>query len=180
MFQIHSFDWFSFFEGGGGGKFCFVIFLWTLIMLYPQRKEYSYVVWLKIPRIPYQLQKSKHIYGHTGSCSSRSCASFLKLCIPIFNVKTTKHLAIPQYGEVLTFNLFWSSGAIWWHRSRSTLAQLMACWLTAPSHYLNQCWHQWLPITANWGEFHKRYFNFQLLNLALRLDFIKISHGTMN
>ena len=27
-----------------------------------------------------------------------------------------------------------------WHRTRSTLAQVMACCLTAPSHYLNQCW----------------------------------------
>ena len=35
----------------------------------------------------------------------------------------------------------------WWpcdtisHRSRSTLANVMACCLTAPSHYRNQCWH---------------------------------------
>ena len=29
---------------------------------------------------------------------------------------------------------------IWWHRSGSTLAQIMTCCLTAPSHYLNQCW----------------------------------------
>ena len=28
----------------------------------------------------------------------------------------------------------------WWHRSGLTLAQVMACCLTAPSHYLNQCW----------------------------------------
>ena len=32
------------------------------------------------------------------------------------------------------------SEAIWRHRSGSTLAQLLACCLTAPSHYLNQCW----------------------------------------
>ena len=30
--------------------------------------------------------------------------------------------------------------AIWRRRSGSTLAQVMACCLTAPSHYLNQCW----------------------------------------
>ena len=30
--------------------------------------------------------------------------------------------------------------AIWQQRSGSTLAQVMACCLTAPSHYLNQCW----------------------------------------
>ena len=29
--------------------------------------------------------------------------------------------------------------AIWPHRSRSTLAQVMTCCLTAPGHYLNQC-----------------------------------------
>ena len=37
-------------------------------------------------------------------------------------------------------NLFWPSDAIWRQRSGSTLAQVMACCLMAPSHYLNQCW----------------------------------------
>ena len=32
------------------------------------------------------------------------------------------------------------SDAIWRHKTGSTLAQVMACCLTAPSHYLNQCW----------------------------------------
>ena len=32
------------------------------------------------------------------------------------------------------------SDAIWWQRSGSPLAQVMACSLMAPSHYLNQCW----------------------------------------
>ena len=30
--------------------------------------------------------------------------------------------------------------ALWWYRSWSTLAQIMACCLIAPSHYLNHCW----------------------------------------
>ena len=38
------------------------------------------------------------------------------------------------------FNSLRLSDAIWRHRSRTTLAQVMACCLTAPSHYLNQCW----------------------------------------
>ena len=38
------------------------------------------------------------------------------------------------------FNSLWPSDAIWRHRSMSTLAQVMACCLTAPNHYLNQCW----------------------------------------
>ena len=37
-------------------------------------------------------------------------------------------------------NSLWPSNTIWRHRSGSTLAEIMACCLTAPSHYLNQCW----------------------------------------
>ena len=40
----------------------------------------------------------------------------------------------------LIFNSLWPNDAIWWHRSGSTLAQVMACCLTAPSLYLKQCW----------------------------------------
>ena len=43
---------------------------------------------------------------------------------------------------ISTVYAFWSLThcGLWWHRSGSTLAQVMACCLTAPSHYLNQCW----------------------------------------
>ena len=37
-------------------------------------------------------------------------------------------------------NTLWPNDVIWWRWSWSTLAQVMACCLTAPSHYLNQCW----------------------------------------
>ena len=37
-------------------------------------------------------------------------------------------------------NSLWPSDVIWRHGSRSTLAQVMASCLTAPSHYLNQSW----------------------------------------
>ena len=37
-------------------------------------------------------------------------------------------------------NSLWPNHPIWGHRTWSTLAQVMACCLTAPSHYLNQCW----------------------------------------
>ena len=33
------------------------------------------------------------------------------------------------------------SAAMWRHRFRPTLAQVMACCLMAPSHYLDQSWH---------------------------------------
>ena len=34
----------------------------------------------------------------------------------------------------------WPSDSIWLHRTGSTLAEVMACCLMTPSHYLNQCW----------------------------------------
>ena len=52
-----------------------------------------------------------------------------KINAVIYNVKTLK-------GP----HSLWSSDAIRQHRSRSTLAQVMACCLVTPSHYLNQCW----------------------------------------
>ena len=41
---------------------------------------------------------------------------------------------------VSSFDTLWPSDAMWWHRTGSTLAQVMACCLTAPSHYLNKYW----------------------------------------
>ena len=43
-----------------------------------------------------------------------------------------------RYRDVV--NSLWPSDVIWRQGSWSTLAQVMACCLTAPSHYLNQCW----------------------------------------
>ena len=37
-------------------------------------------------------------------------------------------------------NSLWPSEAIQQQRSGPTLVQVMACYLTPPSHYLNQCW----------------------------------------
>ena len=37
-------------------------------------------------------------------------------------------------------NSLWPSDTIWRHKSVSTLAQVMVCCLTAPSHCLKQCW----------------------------------------
>ena len=46
-----------------------------------------------------------------------------------------------QAPDVIVLNSLWLSDTIWWHGSGSALVQVMACWLTAPSHYLSQCWH---------------------------------------
>ena len=54
--------------------------------------------------------------------------TMLNLLMPICVIR-------PQW-----INSLWPSDAIWQHISESTLAQVMACCLMAPSHYLNQCW----------------------------------------
>ena len=58
---------------------------------------------------------------------------------------------------IQTFNSLWPCDAIWRQRSVSTLAQVMACCLTAPSHYLNQCWLvisevQWYSYSGNFTK----------------------------
>ena len=49
-------------------------------------------------------------------------------------------LAVHLCVITVIINSLWPSDATWRQRSGSTLAQVMACCLTAPSHYLNQCW----------------------------------------
>ena len=58
---------------------------------------------------------------------------------------------------IQTFNSLWPCDTIWRQRSVSTLAQVMACCLTAPSHYLNQCWLvisevQWYSYSGNFTK----------------------------
>ena len=57
------------------------------------------------------------------------------------NIRILKFWSIFFYIHIFFFNsfTFWRSDVIWGHRSWSTLAQVMACCLTAPNHYLNQC-----------------------------------------
>ena len=63
-----------------------------------------------------------------------------------------------------TFNSLWPSYATLWHKPESALPQVMACCLTASSHYLKPCW---LDI---WGQLCKRYINYKI---SLKLDNLK-------
>ena len=57
----------------------------------------------------------------------------------ITNLVTHDWYSVPSC-DGLVLNSLRPSDAIRWHKTGSTLAQVMACCLTAPSHYLNQCW----------------------------------------
>ena len=75
--------------------------------------------------------------------------NFPKLKCPI-HISFTFYITCCTYVQdiPLLLNLMWlwsvnslgPSDATWRCRSGSILAQVMACCLTAPSHYLNQCW----------------------------------------
>ena len=59
------------------------------------------------------------------------------------------------------------SDVIWRQGSRSTLAQVMACCLTATSHYLNQCWLMiseglWHSSDSNFTEDIYRWNEFEI------------------
>ena len=68
------------------------------------------------------------------------------------------------------FNSLWPSDAIWWHRLRSTLVHVMACCLTATSHYLNKCW---LIISHIFWHSHDVNFTANMQNRYLWYEFKK-------
>ena len=57
-----------------------------------------------------------------------------------FDDNSMCHWASKRCKKLIHFNSLWPSDTIWRHRAGSTLAQVMACCLMAPSHYLNQWW----------------------------------------
>ena len=72
--------------------------------------------------------------------SSNSLAPGRQRAISCLNVEATNCTRI---------NSLWPSDAIWWHRTGSPLAQVWTCCLTAPSHYVNQCWLN-IDTEAQW------------------------------
>ena len=68
-----------------------------------------------------------------------------------FNLKVVLHSELTLISCRGLLNSLWSGDAIWRHGTRSTLAQVMACCLMAPNHYMKQ---GWLVITkVLWHSF---------------------------
>ena len=87
---------------------------------------------------PVKRNKANHD-GDFMVCSENICKPAV-LCCRILLCHMLSMLSglrwyIYRYSNSLRLN-----DAIWRHRSWSTFALLMACCLTAPSYYLNQCW----------------------------------------
>ena len=106
---------------------------WTWIGLYIKFSHcciwYVVIIWFRywfnkwLPSSQYLNQ-----YWHIISGTVRN----LTLIVILWNVEAI--FFIPQ-----SVNPLWPMIPIWGHRSGSTLALVMSCCLTAPSHYLNQC-----------------------------------------
>ena len=54
-------------------------------------------------------------------------------------------------------NSLWPSNTIQYHRTWSTLVQVMACCLIAPSHYLNQCSPMLYLVAFTFGQFNRKH-----------------------
>ena len=89
----------------------------------------------------------------------------LKWFNSLLHVKSEISTAAQLIGGVLVTNLLtplkvnslWPSDEIWGYWSGPTLPEVMACCLTAPSHYSNQCWLQSVRFSDNHlRQFHKR------------------------
>ena len=74
------------------------------------------------------------------------------------NVKAISKLLSAKWQPYVQATVcLWSSEAIWWHKSVSTFAQVMVCYLTTTSYYLKKCWliingDLWHSSKANFPE----------------------------
>ena len=83
---------------------------------------------------------------------------------------------IPCYVWTYELNSLLSSDAIWRHISGSTLAQVMTCYVTPPSHYFNP---YWLVINGICGtcQFHVEFSIYQFIKWFQKYTFKVIIRG---
>ena len=104
----------------------------------------------------YNINIQNHVYIHhqciyVGHNVDNVCRSYVymtstwrfktvvNICVIYHSTCTSR--VLPSITSVCpVVNSLWPGDSIWRHGTRSTVAQVMACCLTAPSHYLNQCW----------------------------------------
>ena len=99
------------------------------------------------------------VWQSIGPLGTNLCETLLKikkLLIKKIQLKTSaKWQYIKNDPYALPFlNSLRPSEAIWKHRVGSTLAQVMACYLTAPSHYLKQHW-----LSISMVQWHSSKYN---------------------
>ena len=101
------------------------------------------------------LQVISH-WWHESEDFFRIILSPLLIYVTIVASMISTTIVIGNYSIfVAVFNSLWASDAIRWHRTGSTLAQVIPCCLTTPCHHLSQCW-----LIINKVHFHSSSGNF--------------------
>ena len=95
-----------------------------LIFLIGLERQYLYWDKALVVRCLMVWLKNWHIYASSGINEVNLCPETMWHCVNWDNL----------------INSLRTNDTIWWQGSSSALVQAMACCLTAPSHYLNQCW----------------------------------------
>ena len=93
-------------------------------------------------------------------------------CVKLRNGKSYQIHIDTSAVMLIAVNSLRPSDGIFRHRSGSTLARVMACCLTAPSHYLNQCWLNIIKVLwhSSDGNFIiKRYLSHHSVKLVWKL-----------
>ena len=85
-------------------------------------------------------QRNYQSYELLLLCARNLLAPVVHLGFHLQGVGALPSKGMMDWDSPWSFNSLRPSDAIWRQWSWTTLAQVMACCLTAPSHYLNQCW----------------------------------------
>ena len=89
--------------------------------------------------------------------------------------ESLSHSELIQHLFITSINLLWPSECRWYHRTWSTLVQVLTCCLTAPSHYLNQ---YWLPLIISPVLWHSLMVISQL-TLKISIHDMKITNSIL-
>ena len=108
------------------------------LLMTPLRSDVMKIGWSWIQKLSFKMYLN--IFSLKKTWPFHSCLDVLTLA-----VKYKNH-----------FNPLWPSDAIWRHRYGSTLAQVMACCLTAPTPYLNQC--SLIISKVRWHSYESKIF----------------------
>ena len=93
------------------------------------RSSYCLSFEMEIPKLEiFLISKLPWLEGQTSPYHIMTC------------LKISSTTWVSRSSPTWQINSLWPSDTIWRHKSGSTLAQVMACCLMAPSHYLNLCW----------------------------------------
>ena len=145
--------------------------------------HFSTMWWLKylksflvLDKEPFILHSQFHVRCWTGDARSQSISSY--------DIEISLRLSAPLTTRVNHHSL-WPFDAIWRHRTWSTLVKVMACCLTAPSHYLYKCCliiSRALCYLFIWEQFHSkcsRYLSLIWVWKLLIQDYNHTSQGSI-